>query len=74
MTKYIVNEKLFRKKMIDLNIKSISELASKAGVSKPTIYEYFKGKNPFFDSFIKLCNYLEIDPLIALEDTFSDKE
>ena len=30
--------------MIDLDIKTINELAAKAGVSKPTIYEYINGE------------------------------
>lgn len=34
MKNLILNEKELRKKMIDLDIKTINELASKAGVSK----------------------------------------
>ena len=37
MKNLILNEKELRKKMIDLDIKTINELAAKAGVAKPTI-------------------------------------
>lgn len=47
MKNLILNEKELRKKMIDLDIKTINELAAKAGVSKPTIYEYINGKSRF---------------------------
>ena len=43
MKNLILNEKELRKKMIDSDIKTINELAAKAGVSKPTIYEYING-------------------------------
>lgn len=58
----VLSEKEFRKKMIDLDIKTINELATKAGVSKPTIYEYINGKSPLSAAFIRLCDYLNADP------------
>lgn len=62
MKKLILNEKELRKKMIDLDIKTINELAKKAGVSKPTIYEYINGKSPLSTAFIRLCDYLNTNP------------
>lgn len=62
MKNLILNEKELRKKMIDLNIKTINELAIKAGVSKPTIYEYINGKSPLSAAFVRLCDYLNVDP------------
>lgn len=75
MKNLILNEKEFRKKMIDLDIKTINELAKKAGVSKPTIYEYINGKSPLSAAFVRLCYYLNVDPheiLIESETTFSE--
>lgn len=72
MKNLILNEKELRKKMIDLNIKTINELATKAGVSKPTIYEYINGKSPLSAAFVRLCDYLNVDPheiLIESETT-----
>lgn len=72
MKNLILNEKELRKKMIDLDIKTINELAIKAGVSKPTIYEYINGKSPLSVAFIRLCNYLNVAPheiLIEIEKT-----
>lgn len=40
MKNLVLNEKELRKKMIDMDVKTINELAMKANVSKPTIYEY----------------------------------
>lgn len=70
MKNLILNEKELRKKMIDLDIKTINELATKARVSKPTIYEYINGKSPLSAAFIRLCDYLNVDPheiLIEIE-------
>ena len=69
MKNLILNEKKLRKKMIDLDIKTINELASKAGVSKPTIYEYINGKSPLSVAFIRLCDYLNVDPHEILIET-----
>lgn len=65
----VLSEKEFRKKMIDLDIKTINELATKAGVSKPTIYEYINGKSPLSAAFIRLCDYLNADPHEILMET-----
>lgn len=62
MKSLILNEKELRKKMIDLDIKTINELATKSGVSKPTIYEYINGKSPLSAAFIRLCDYLNVNP------------
>ena len=72
MKNLILNEKELRKKMIDLDIKTINELATKAGVSKPTIDEYINGKSPLSAAFVRLCDYLNVDPheiLIESETT-----
>lgn len=69
MKNLILNEKELRKKMIDLDIKTINELASKEGVSKPTIYEYINGKSPLSVAFIRLCDYLNVDPHEILIET-----
>ncbi len=69
MKNIIVNKKKLRKKMIDLDIKTINELAIKSGVSKPTIYEYLNGKSPLSATFIRLCNYLNVDPYEILIET-----
>ena len=63
------DEKAIRRKMIDMDIKTINDLAAKSGVSKPTIYEYLNGKSPISDAFIRLCNYLEVNPMDVLIET-----
>lgn len=75
MKNLILNKKELRKKMIDLDIKTINELATKAGVSKPTIYEYMNGKSPLSAAFIRLCDYLNVNPheiLIETETTSTE--
>lgn len=76
MKNLILNEKELRKKMIDLDIKTINELAIKSGVSKPTIYEYINGKSPLSAAFIRLCDYLNVDPhqILAEIETASTEE
>ena len=69
MKNLILNEKELRKKMIDSDIKTINELAAKAGVSKPTIYEYINGKSPLSAAFVRLCVYLCVDPYEILIET-----
>ena len=76
MKHLIVDEKTIRKRMIDLNIKNIGELASKSGVSKPTIYDYLNGKTPLSSAFVRLCRYLDLDPsktLIEVADVEEKK-
>ena len=62
MSKVLIDEKKLRKRMIDFDIKSITELSARSGISKPTIIGYFHGKTPFSMSFLRLCSFLEIDP------------
>ncbi len=72
MRRLVVDEKALRKMMIDHGIKTINDLSSHAGVSKPTIYEYFSGKSPLSGAFVKLCDYLDASPselLTEIEET-----
>lgn len=62
MKNLILNEKELRKKMIDSDIKTINELAAKAGVSKPTIYEYINGKSPLSAAFVRAVRLSECRP------------
>ena len=70
--KVTVNDKLIRKKMIDMDIRTINQLATASGVSKPTIYDYLDGKSPLSSSFTKVCEYLNLSPLEVL--TIDDSE
>lgn len=58
----IADEKLIRKKMIDKNIHSITELSRRSKVSKPMIHQYLNGKTPISGTFMRLCNFLELNP------------
>lgn len=72
MKRLILDEKALRKMMIDHGIKTINDLSLRAGVSKPTIYEYFSGKSPLSNAFVKLCYCLEVSPselLTEIEET-----
>ena len=75
MKNLVLNEKELRKRMIDLDIKTINELAIKADVSKPTIYEYINGKSPLSSAFVRLCEYLNVAPyeiLIEIDTTSTE--
>jgi len=72
MKKYIIDEKTIRKRMIDKDIKTIGDLASGSGVSKPTIYEYINGKSPIPTSLAKLCLYLDLKPNEIIIETDSE--
>jgi transcriptional regulator with XRE-family HTH domain len=48
--------------MIDKNIKTINELSRLSGVSKPKIYEFLNGNTPLQTTFVRLAEFLEIDP------------
>ncbi len=67
MKRIILNEKKLRKRMIDLDIKTINELATKSGISKPTIYEYLNGHSPVLSTYLKLCDFLDIHPMELLD-------
>lgn len=64
----VVDEKIIRKRMVDLDIKSINELAAKSGVSKPTISDYLNGKTPLSSAFVRLCEFLELDQSEVLKN------
>ncbi len=77
MKHLVVDEKAIRKRLIDLDVKTISELASKSGVSKPTIYDYLNGKTPLSVAFIRLCEYLELNPsdiLVEIDNVTEGKD
>lgn len=77
MRHLIVDEKTVRRRMIDLDVKTISDLASKSGVSKPTIYDYLNGKTPLSVAFVRLCEYLELSPseiLMEVDDAAEEKD
>ena len=76
MKNLVLNEKELRKKMIDMDVKTINELAMKANVSKPTIYEYINGKSPLSTAFIRLCDYLNVstNEILIEEDIISTEE
>lgn len=62
MKKYVTDDKKIRKIMIDRNIKTINELSRLSGVSKPKIYEFLNGNTPLQTTFVRLAEFLEIDP------------
>lgn len=62
MKRLIVNEKAIRRRMIDLDIKSVNQLSNISKVSRPVIYEYFGGKSPFSNTFLRLCASLDVKP------------
>lgn len=68
-----VNEKTIRRIMIDKDIKTINDLATKSGVSKPTIYEYLNGKSPLSEAFLRLCDFLEVKPSDVLVEAHTVK-
>lgn len=57
--------------MIDCDVRTITELAARSGISKPTLYDYLHGKSPLSNSFCKLCSFLEISPLSILVESES---
>ena len=57
-----INEKKIRQKMIDMDIKTISDLSKQSGVSRPKIHEYLNGGSPFSTTLTRLCRFLEIEP------------
>jgi len=70
ISRFIVDAKAVRKRIIDMDIKSIAELSRLSGVSKPKIHQYLNGETPLATTFIRLCNYLGLSPddLIIKED------
>ena len=74
MTRITVDSKTIRKRMIDKDIKTLTELSQLSGVSKPKIHQYLSGKPPLATTFIRLCDYLELDPdeLILFDNTHLD--
>lgn len=77
MKHLVADEKAIRRRMVDLNVKTIGDLAAKSGVSKPTIYDYLNGKTPLSLAFVRLCEYLELNPsqvLMEVDDAPEEKD
>lgn len=77
MKHLVADEKAIRRRMVDMDVKTISDLAAKSGVSKPTIYDYLNGKSPLSVAFVRLCEYLELNPsevLMEAEDSMEEKD
>lgn len=74
MSKITVDSKTIRKRMIDKDIKTLTELSQLSGVSKPKIHQYLSGKTPLATTFIRLCDYLELNPddLILIDHVHLD--
>ena len=53
MKTLVIDKKVIRKRMIDLDIKTINDLANQSSVSKPTIYDYLNGKTPLSSAFVR---------------------
>ncbi len=70
MNDQIVDSIKLRKRMIDVGISNITELARRSGVSKPTIYDFLEGKSPYLPTYLKLCKVLGVDP----EELLQNKE
>lgn len=65
---YILDVRKLKKRMIDLDIRSINELSTGSGVSRPTIYEIMNGKGLISQPFLKICEYLQIEPFSLMEE------
>ncbi|MDO5407886.1 MAG: helix-turn-helix transcriptional regulator [Eubacteriales bacterium] len=74
MTRVTVDSNTIRKRMIDKNITTVTELAQLSGVSRPKIHQYLSGKTPLATTFIRLCDFLELNPdeLILFKDIHLD--
>lgn len=68
MKKYVLDAKKLKKLMIDLDIKSINDLSTGSGVSRPTIYELMNGKGVVSKPFLKICEYLNVEPLSFMDE------
>lgn len=75
MTRITADSKTIRKRMIDKDIKTLTELSQLSGVSKPKIHQYLSGKTPLATTFIRLCDFLELNPdeLILFNDVHVDR-
>lgn len=67
MKKYVLDVKKLKKLMVDLDIKSLNDLAAGSGVSRPTIYDMMNGKGLVSQPFLKICEYLKVEPLSLME-------
>lgn len=60
--------------MIEKDINTIEELAKKSGISKPKIYDFLNGENPFNSTYIRFCEFLEVSPFELLEKERDENE
>ncbi len=68
------DSKVLRKAMIDKGINTITELSKSSGVSRPKIHEFMREEVPLSTTFIRLCNFLEINASEAVAMIKNNKE
>lgn len=57
-----MNNKLFWKKLRELDYKSVLDLSKRRKIHRNTIQNYLSGKDPFANAFISICHALDINP------------
>lgn len=69
MTKYILDEEVFKKRLIELGFRSLSDFASKSLIHRNTLLQLIHGKNVFSHAFFRVASALEINPLKLLRSS-----
>lgn len=72
MIRYQVNSQELKNLIKQMGFVSLSEFAGKFGINRATLNHYFKGEGPLSESYYKLCESLQIDPISILSPVSSN--
>lgn len=63
---YLLDQKKFKKRLLSLGYKNLSDFAAKNGIHRNTLNDLLNGKSVFSNAFEKIVEKLEMDPLELL--------
>ncbi|MBI1871483.1 MAG: nucleotidyltransferase domain-containing protein [Chlamydiae bacterium] len=70
---YVLDEEVFKRRLLDLGFRSLSAFASQNHIHRNTLLGFLHGKTVFSNAFFKLAHVLEIDPLKLLRSLPSQR-
>lgn len=69
-----INEKITAYIRIKMNGRSIREVSKEVGIAFITFSRILNGKTPSLESFIKIVNWLKVDPRPFFDMSYEDQD
>lgn len=74
MQHYALNTSLLQKYLKQKGYRNVADFVAQTGFNRMTIHHYQEGNGPFSETYYRLCNTLNIDPLELLTPVLSQNQ